>query len=613
MRSVHSLARRLDKQRQSMLLGLSLSGCAEATPSQLSDVILRDAASDIVSAPRDVTTTDILSDQSAPIDAVTDGSSDSGATVTRFFANGRPDFLFYINDLMLQPWTGPALSEAAARLQLGEPRMIGTMGRPVVQLAEWEYSALRLRSNEVDGAGTPRSTFPCVTALQGCANPVSPQEAVQRLEAYYRARRAALPANAQIQSINGHFCFQHYGAAWGADFVGSEVGENVQSTQAHIAFTRGAGTQYGIPWGIDMSPWYGPSIRDYSTTRPWADNSGETYGHSLSLFRRTYYASYMAGASMVEAEGGSVNFFRGENVPLAISPLGQVGQEFFAFTNAHPERGRPYVPAAVVLDRFQSFGLSWVDMDRSFDTFPLRTEQRFTAVLLESLWPGSLRVQGGDESGYMVPAPFGDTVDVLLETASSEVLSRYRVIMVTGDTSADPALAARLRPLVMAGVTVITEPTASQQTLIGRLVGGIAAQPLGPLALARAEVRPLGMGRVVTLNAPDVWPEALPHILPQIMPFTASAPIEMLLNHLGDRWIITLINNRGVTKQPRSPEVVDPAQAQVVTVRPSAGTLTVVQPWRPGTSLASDASSFTVTIGPGEVAVYEVRAPMVRE
>lgn len=597
------------------LLCLIVLGCDEPTVAPGMDVPTRDAvvATDVASRdrPEVISSLDVV--DASFVDAVQSDAPDSAPPQRRFFANGRADFLFYINDLGLVPWTGAALDEAAARLQVGEPHMLGVMGRPVIQIAEWEYSALRLGPNESDGAGTPRSMFPCVVARQECANPATPQEAVQRLEAYYRARRAALPANALIQSVNGHFYFQHFGAAWGADFVASEVGENVNSTQAHIAFTRGAATQYNIPWGIDMSPWYGPSIRDYSSTHPWAENSGENYGHSLSLFRRTYYASYMAGANMVEAEGGSVNFFRGETVPLVLSPLGQIGQEFFAFTQTHVDRGQPYVPVAVVLDQNQSFGLSWFDMDRAFDTFALRIEQRFTAALFESLWPGSFRVQGGDESGYMVAAPYGDTVDVLLETASRDVLAKYRVLVVTGETMSDPALADRLRPLVMNGATVITEPTASHQTLISRLVGGVAGQPLGPLPQARAEVRPLGLGRVITVNDPGAWSEALPQILPQMMPFSVNAPIEMLLNRVGDRWLLTLINNRGVTKQPRVAEVIDENQAQTVTVRPRRGSLTVIQPWRAGTNFQSTADSFTVTVGSGEVAIYEVRAPEVSE
>ena len=43
-----------------------------------------------------------------------------------------------------------------------------------------------------------------------------------------------------FSSVNGHYCYQHYACEWGCDLVGSEVGENINSIQAHIAFTRGA-------------------------------------------------------------------------------------------------------------------------------------------------------------------------------------------------------------------------------------------------------------------------------------------------------------------------------------------------------------------------------------
>jgi hypothetical protein len=43
-------------------------------------------------------------------------------------------------------------------------------------------------------------------------------------------------------------------AMWsGLTVIGSEVGENIDSIQAHFAFNRGAARQFHLPWFIDFS------------------------------------------------------------------------------------------------------------------------------------------------------------------------------------------------------------------------------------------------------------------------------------------------------------------------------------------------------------------------
>ena len=43
-------------------------------------------------------------------------------------------------------------------------------------------------------------------------------------------------------------------AMWsGLTVIGSEVGENIDSIQAHFAFNRGAAQQFHLPWFIDFS------------------------------------------------------------------------------------------------------------------------------------------------------------------------------------------------------------------------------------------------------------------------------------------------------------------------------------------------------------------------
>ena len=104
--------------------------------------------------------------------------------------------------------------------------------------------------------------------------------------------------------------------AWGLDFppshrikaVGSEVGENIDSIQVHLAFTRGAAKQWSVPWFIDFSGWYtghlpglvefanGSHISSGNCGKPECD--GINGGHSVSLNMRAKHAIFASGANM---------------------------------------------------------------------------------------------------------------------------------------------------------------------------------------------------------------------------------------------------------------------------------------------------------------------------
>lgn len=76
--------------------------------------------------------------------------------------------------------------------------------------------------------------------------------------------------------MTGHYMYAHYAGYWGMRYlqrkistndiagvragmkmISTEVGENIKSIQARVAFTRGAARQFGLAFGIQFSPWYG--------------------------------------------------------------------------------------------------------------------------------------------------------------------------------------------------------------------------------------------------------------------------------------------------------------------------------------------------------------------
>lgn len=451
-------------------------------------------------------------------------------------------------------------------------RPIADAGLTSYGVAEWGYSFHHLKNGALDGAGYKHyGGYP--------QPPRTRAEAAEVVKAYFNrlaadARAKAKPEDLRLfSSINGHYCYQHYAGEWGADIVGSEVGENINSTQAHIAFTRGAARQYGKPWLMDFSSWYGPSMYDEDPRKTWGEYSGPDRGHSLSLHRRTYYVAYMAGADVVVAEGGWLNFFRsqqpGPDGTLPLSRLGEEGARFYAFTKRYPDRGIPYTPVGLLIDPlhgiYPGFGekLAW-------NAFPYAPGDQRILNLWETFFPDSLDVQvKRNENGYLVASPYGDILDVLLNNAPDAVLAAYPVLLLAGEVTQEAPLAERLRKYVRQGGTLLLSEADAKRTAM------IRALKLKPDLLSAdgpsyTRVR-LGRGAVVVYREDgSVGGGALAKLLAQVrdelVPLQISGRLESLYNRTADGWIVTLVNNEGITKTYNEPPRIDGAP-QTTTIR----------------------------------------------
>lgn len=550
------------------------------------------------------------------------------------FAEGRPDFLFHVQDSHIGHATGDTLRQFAAETNLatvlptivveGLEYLRTRDARPVASIDEWGYSAIQLGPHELDGAGLPRAGFPCFSSVQGCADPASREEALTRLRAYWDARHAhQVPPGAYVISMNGHYYFQHYAAEWGADMVMSEVGENINGTQAHIAFTRGAAKQFNRAWGIDMSPWYGAGVNDYwaEEDRVWCQqrnadgscavwHSGPDHGHSISLFERIYYTAYMAGAQYLKAEAGSINFLASKHPPARLSPLGEMAQRFHAFTKAHPDRGEPYVPYAILLDYHHGLGLgSWykpAGKENVFESIPMNDADRETLQLLETFWPGAFRVQGGDEAQYLVRTPLGDTVDVLLENAPLEALLSYNVLLLAGEITPDTEITERLGAYLARGKTIVFSPS---HTPILAALNTTPNEAIGALPTTMAAQCSHRGGSIIQLKDGHAWPTLLTELHQRVVPFQITGdPVHYLLNRRGDSFILTLINNRGVTKQPKAAVEVDSGQSAEISIVFHRASYELGQWWTPEPDqfIGRETSNHSIILAPGEVKIVEL-------
>jgi hypothetical protein len=418
------------------------------------------------------------------------------------------------------PFTPSAVGAASAAWGLFDV----PCGRPAEPaVAEWGYE---FHHNTAGGG-----LFPVCANLSGeayAAPPASRADAAGRVRAYWLCRAAAARAavgalpDAPVLSEIGHYLYGGYSAAWGGlGVVGTEVGENINSINAHVAATRGAGRQAGLPWLLDFSSWLAGFILDYSDARFWGAASSPVGGHSLSLFRRAAVAAFMGGAGRFVAEAGAVNYFLqpppNATGVLALSPLGEAGADFYAFSHPPPGaggdveayRGIAYAPLALLPSLTAGAGLGFFYDSLAWDAFPLSEGDRRLAAWLAAAWPGSFTVQsqtGGPQSEAYYQVGGGaaggcDALDLLLPIVDGDTPN------VTADAGLTPALLAAYRAVVLAGVGSVDDNATSGG-------GGAGSPPPTSMtpALAALLAGYVSRGGTLVLDVDDVgdrawWPD----------------------------------------------------------------------------------------------------------
>ncbi|MBY0589291.1 hypothetical protein K2X85_19120 [bacterium] len=461
--------------------------------------------------------------------------------------------------------------------------------------AEWGYSFTHL-DGQLDGAGRRiQAGYP--------TPPKSRTDCMLVIEAFLK-RQYISNARHPWASMNGHFPWHHYAGEFGFDQIGSEIGENINNYQWHVALTRGAARQYRRPWFMDFSAWHGPSITDYSDGRIWGENSGPDHGHSMSLFERALFMCYMAGAGQITAEAGAAISFSpvlDDQGRYQLSPYGQVCQRFREFTLAHPDVGIPLTPFGLVLDyhhgAYPGFGKR-----RAFWHFDYNAGDNMTWELIDLIWPGGWEVMGKNEAGTMVNGPFGDMFDILLQNAPQEILNSYPYVVLSGNIRLSPAELARFTNYMYQGGTLILNslylPSFPD---LAKLADGSPRQEIKSRK-----------GRAI-LYGPDYQVAALKAIfyedLLKYLPVTISPGVEYLVNIKTGSVFVTLINNEGVTKEPRQKPKVDPAKSKTVNVRFNglSRVQTVKDIKNDRVCEIHNGTEVTITLPPGELAILEFR------
>jgi hypothetical protein len=447
---------------------------------------------------------------------------------------------------------------------------------------EWGYSFHHLTGGVLDGAGVQHfGGYP--------TPPETKKDAYEYMRQYVMNFTTYLNNNTRPWvSFNGHYPYHHYAGEFGFDAIGTEIGENMESYQMLMAFNRGAARQYNLPWFVDVSAWYGAGITDYNEPTLWKDYGGADRGHSLSLYRRSYYMAYMAGTSRLIAEGGSGNYFYlYDNVDpsglMQLTPLGEIGREIAHFAQKNPNRGIAYNPIGIIIDKYHgTTGFATKSLfgtNKAFNSIPYSKGDEMTYNLLDILFPGGW-INNDDEKCQLVNNEFGDIFDILLQNVAADVLASYPVLLMSGEIILEPAERERLIEYVQNGGTLIVNSAYFEQFNECLKARGSDLHLQLPFAKFVNTIQfPTERGGNFILYGPAYSTALLTPILRElqerISPFIiktsqhpfgqkgawgAQAHIQYLLNRNENGWILTLINNDGVTKSPLEAPHIDAKQ-----------------------------------------------------
>lgn len=465
---------------------------------------------------------------------------------------------------------------------------------------EWGYSLTHL-DGSVDGAGNK-----ITTNFSGANAPKTRQEAVTKMKNFLFNQYIKDPKSKWL-SMNGHYPWHHYAGEFGASVISSEIGENINNYQWHIALTRGAARQYATPWGIDFSNWHGPSILDNTIKSAgekgiW-NESHPNGGHSLNLMERSFVMSYMSGADSIVAEAGSVlsfyNTLSGSTYKL--SPYGEVCQKFNKFVTANSDVGVCYTPVGIVLDYYHG-AYSGFDGRKAFYNFAYNNGDNMTWNLINMIWPGGWEIQTSQNEKYaMINGPYGDNFDILLQNASQEVLNSYPALLLSGDITLSSSEISRYKAYVNQGGTLILNTAFVK----------FFPEFKGTLNSSSRYDKTYGKGKVIVYGS-EYSVANLDSILKEVLnsklPFSISNNVQSITNIKDGSMFVTLINNEGVTKAPKTTVSIDSSKKKTATVQ-YKGNLAIksVKDIYNGTSISLSGKKATVSVPAGGIVVLEFK------
>jgi hypothetical protein len=471
-----------------------------------------------------------------------------------------------------------------------------------VQLGEWGYYFHNLSHNESwwrEVYGKDFEAFKHLMKPAGLAGydrrPAGRKECYEAVRSYFLSRRRDLLD--RVISVTGHSHYEAYAGEWGARCIGLEVGENIAFTQSKLAFARGASRSWGKPWSVQVSPWFSGAC---TTSGPFRSEGGGARGldagHSLSFYERMWLHGWFAGAALVTPENSIAIFFEKPEAPWTLTSHGGKAVEVFGILRGH-DRGIPFTPVAVVLDRLAGYNAY---MDRPWGILePTPGDREVRDLFDHQLFPGADHIHvrpdpENPEASYLRPTPFGEMFDVLLTSAPAGVLSSYPAVLLAGDIDFDEGFIAEMEKALRRGALVMV--SARHREALGAGFGRLSRA--GEVEVLEPWTDP-GTGRPAAISG-----ERLRRLAERFLPIEVTGdPIQYQVNRTPGGWVVELVNDRGATKRPDRPAVLDPAAVARVRLRPRMA-CGAAREWR-STKVHEDGSLVDLEIGPGTVEFVE--------
>ncbi len=274
---------------------------------------------------------------------------------------------------------------------------------------------------------------------------------------------------ATLVSLN----FGHYFLKEGVyTMIGAETAQGLPNDQVYYSFIRGAGKQYGVPWFGNASVWNRWGYKNYVGNT--ADNGGEKEGTSLSLLKRLMYSQIMYDCVAVGFESSFLN------KKEELSPIGKIQHSAVQWVKKNGDPGSLYTPVAVMADFFSGWSfprhLYSGNIYRVWGNLPYDQGDYLTDNILELFYPGYQDASYfHDETGFVVPTPYGDVVDCILSDCPLWLLKQYPVLVIGGQLKGGMEIRDKLENYMKSGGHLVIT-AGSLESLPGGLSGLIAGK-----------------------------------------------------------------------------------------------------------------------------------------
>jgi hypothetical protein len=528
----------------------------------------------------------------------------------------------------------------------------------------------------------PMRELPVSCELLGIPVPKTLDEAATWFERRYhmpfkRLEDAGIPVLSFNCTTLNHAEVRH-----GSNLTGNEIAYvNAALDGTFLAFCRGAARQFGVPWGsyaASFGSFFGTDnymVRSPDERRPGHAAYAGRHGHLYTPFgavpvaetRRTLYSVFMAGGNfLIKESDSSRGMLAGydsrtidrtdprivalqEETKVFVGPYAQMVAELWDTVTTRRDRGVPYTPIAVLLDRNHGFVFKYSEK-LALGAIPYTPVEEQIRATFNTIFPHA-------ESQYAA-GPFGEIFDVITTDASPEVLGSYRAVVLAGKPRIDAAMAGQLRAFVESGGVVFLcceQLTPELAALAGVVDTGEkgsdtsflraddfyvfehpqftfhkvrldGAEPLyvagkyGQREWPVATIRTVGKGRVI-VGTPE-WlrameqPAKMHRVFSEVVGTMAGelAPVEVvgsevkvMHNRNAGGWVVTLMNNRGTTiAYPGYRPAVRSADTAAVVLRPRFPCRKAVE-WTTDRELpCTPEDGVAVVVPPGEIRIVEL-------